>query len=159
MTKDMKFIADEMLGKLAKWLRIIGYDTIYYTKKGDNGLIQQALIEDRVILTRDIMLAERKLARKCILIKSENFHDQLEQIVKELELDTKSKLFTRCLVCNDRLINIEKESIKYQVPEYTYQTQTKFYKCPNCLKIYWAGTHKDGMLEIINKLDSPNLGV
>ncbi|HGJ67692.1 TPA: hypothetical protein ENS27_20230 [bacterium] len=147
----IRFIADEMLGKLAKWLRILGYDTIYYREKGDNGLIQRALDENRIILTRDTKLSERKLARKCLLIKSENFWKQFEQVIKELDLDIKNKLFTRCLVCNSELIYVEKESIKEQVPEYTYQNQTNFYKCPNCERIYWAGTHRESMADLINK--------
>jgi len=147
----IKFIADEMLGKLAKWLRILGYDTIYYQEKGDSGLIQRALDENRIILTRDTKLSERKLARKCLLIKSENFWKQFEQVINELDLDIKNKLFTRCLVCNSELIYVEKESIKEQVPEYTYQNQTTFYKCPNCKRIYWAGTHRDNMADLISK--------
>lgn len=156
MLDEIKFIADEMLGKLAKWLRILGYDTIYYCEKGDNGLVQRALEEDRIILTRDTELSERKLARKCLLIKSENFWEQFQQVIIELNLDTKSKLFTRCLVCNGELIYIKKESIKDQVPEYTYQTQTIFHKCPICEKIYWAGTHKDSMSGLINNLGKGN---
>jgi len=151
-SEEIRFIADEMLGKLAKWLRTLGYDTLYYTDKGDDKLVQRALEEDRVILTRDTELSERKLARKCLLVKSENFWKQFEQVIKELDLDLKSKLFTRCLVCNSELVSVEKESIKCCVPEYTYQTQTTFYKCPYCKRIYWPGTHKKSMVELINNL-------
>lgn len=151
-SEKIKFIADEMLGKLAKWLRTLGYDTIYYTDEGDDKLVQRALEENRIILTRDTELSERKLARKCLLIKSENFWEQFEQVIKELNLDMKSKLFTRCLVCNSELVAVAKKSIKDQVPEYTYQTQTKFYRCPYCERIYWPGTHKDSMVELINNL-------
>ena len=151
--EKIKFIADEMLGKLAKWLRTLGYNTVYYTDKGDNGLVQKALEENRIILTRDTHLAERKLARKCLLIRSDNFWEQFEQVIKELDLDMKSKLFTRCLVCNSKLISVEKDSIKDQIPEYTYQTQTTFYRCLNCGRIYWSGTHKDSMVELINSLE------
>jgi uncharacterized protein with PIN domain len=98
-------------------------------------------------------LAERKLARKCLLIRSDNFWEQFEQVIKELDLDIKNGLFTRCLICNGELIPVDKESIKDQVPEYTYQTQTIFYKCPDCRRIYWSGTHKDSMVELLNNLD------
>jgi len=149
---EIKFIADEMLGKLAKWLRTLGYDTVYYHDGADSGLIQRALEENRIILTRDTKLAERKLARNCIFIESENVREQFKQVIKELDLDTKSRLFTRCLICNAGLISVPKESVSDLVPPYTYQTHDIFYKCPDCGKIYWSGTHKDNMLELINDI-------
>jgi len=150
---EIKFIADEMLGKLAKWLRTLGYDTAYYNDGADSGLVQRALEEDRIILTRDTRLVERKLARKCILIKSDNVWEQFEQVIKELCLDTKSRLFTRCLICNKELVLVEKKSILDLIPPYVYQTQNEFYRCPECGRIYWPGTHKDSMLELISNLD------
>jgi len=152
--EKIKFIADEMLGKLAKWLRTIGYDTVYYNDGGaDSGLVQRSLEEDRIILTRDTRLVERKLARNYVLIKSDNVWEQFEQVVKELALDTKSRLFTRCLICNKELMSVDKTSVRDLVPVYTYQTQNEFYKCPECGRVYWPGTHKDSMLDWINNLD------
>jgi hypothetical protein len=152
--EKIKFIADEMLGKLAKWLRTIGYDTLYYNDGGaDSGLVQRSLEEDRIILTRDTRLVERKLARNYVLIKSDNVWEQFEQVVKELALDTKSRLFTRCLICNKELMSVDKTSVRDLVPVYTYQTQNEFYKCPDCKRVYWPGTHKDSMVELINNLD------
>jgi hypothetical protein len=152
-SEDIKFVADEMLGKLAKWLRTLGYDTMYYRDGADSGLVQLALAENRIILTRDIRLVERKLARNCILIKSDNIWEQFEQIVRELDLDTKSRLFTRCLICNKELKLVEKEYVRDLVPPFVYQTQNEFCKCPECGRIYWPGTHKDSMLELLNNLD------
>ena len=149
---EVKFIADEMLGKLAKWLRTLGYDTVYYHDGADSGLVQRALEENRIILTRDTELTERKLARNCIFIKSENVWEQFKQVIKELDLDTKSRLFTRCLICNAELTSVSKDSISDLVPPYTYKTRDVFYKCPSCGKIYWSGTHKDSMLELINNI-------
>ncbi|HGE70928.1 TPA: hypothetical protein ENX78_08845 [Candidatus Poribacteria bacterium] len=151
---EIKFIADEMLGKLAKWLRTIGYDTVYYRDGTDSKLVQRALEENRIILTRDTELAERKLARNCIFIKSENVWEQFNQVVNELKLDTKSKLLTRCLICNVQIQSVEKESVNGLVPPYTYQTHDVFYRCPSCGKIYWSGTHKDNMIELISNLIS-----
>jgi len=147
---EPKFIADEMLGKLAKWLRAIGYDTVYYKSGGDGALVQRSLEEDRIILTKDTDLVKRKQARKSVLVKSDRVCEQFKQVVEELGLDVKSKLFTRCLVCNDELAPIKKEEARGYVPIYTYLTQSSFYRCPSCRRIYWPGTHKDSVLKVIN---------
>ena len=147
---ELRFISDEMLGKLAKWLRTIGYDTIYYTGGGDSPLVLRALAEDRVILTRDSHLIVRKLARKAIFIESDSPQEQLKQVVEELGLDTQSRLFTRCLVCNQKLASVKKEGVQDRVPAYTYLTQDRFYECTGCGRMYWPGTHRDNMLRVIS---------
>jgi uncharacterized protein with PIN domain len=144
-----KFIADEMLGRLAKWLRAIGYDTVYHNGGGDSALVQRALEEDRIILTKDSHLIKRKLARKSFLVRSDQPREQLRQVVKELDLDVEGKLFTRCLVCNRELVSVRKEDVQSKVPSYTYLTQDRFYECPSCGRIYWPGTHRDSMLKVI----------
>ena len=151
-SSGFRFIADEMLGRLAKWLRAIGYDTLYYTGGGDSALVQRALEEDRIILTKDSNLVKRKLARKSLFIREDQPREQLKQVVKELRLDVESNLFTRCLVCNRELVSVEKEDIRDKVPIYTYLSQSKFYECPSCGKVYWPGTHKDSMLEVISSI-------
>ena len=147
-----RFIADEMLGRLAKWLRAMGYDTVYHTGGGDSALVQRALEEDRVILTKDSHLVKRKLARKSLLIKDDQPREQLKQVVKELDLDVESRLFTRCLVCNRELVSVGKENVRDRIPIYTYLTQSRFYECPCCRRVYWPGTHKDSMLEVISSI-------
>jgi len=147
-----RFIVDEMLGKLAKWLRAIGYDTVYYSGGGDGALVQRALEEDRIILTKDSHLVKRKLARKSLLVRSDQPREQFRQVVKELGLDVKGKLFSRCLICNRKLVLIRKNDVRYRVPIYTYLTQDRFYRCPGCGKVYWPGTHKDSMLELISSI-------
>jgi len=149
---ELKFIADEMLGKLARWLRAVGYDTVYFAGEGDSALVQQALQEDRIILTRDSHLVERKLARKTLLVKHDEPRKQLKQVISDLKLDVENGLFTRCLVCNRELLSVKKENVRDRVPAYTYSTQSKFYECPNCGRVFWPGTHKDSMLEVINSM-------
>jgi len=149
---EFKFIADEMLGKLAKWLRAVGYDTVYFAGEGDSALVQQALQEDRIILTRDSHLVERKLARRTLLVKHDEPRKQLKQVISDLKLDVKNGLFTRCLVCNRELLSVKKEHVHDRVPAYTYSTQSKFYECPGCGRIYWPGTHKDSMMEVISSI-------
>ena len=149
---ELRFMADEMLGRLAKWLRAIGYDTVYYTGGGDSALVQRALSEDRVILTKDSHLLKRKLARKALFIRSDRPQEQFRQVVKELGLDAQSRLFTRCLVCNEEVVAVEKERVQEKVPAYTYMTQDRFYECPGCGRVYWPGTHRDNMLQMISDI-------
>lgn len=156
MNNEPKFIVDEMLGKLAKWLRAMGYDTVYYKDGSDSGLVQRALEEDRIILTKDTRLVERKLARKSFLIKSDTTWDQLKEVIEEFGLDTISKLFTRCIICNEKLLSASKDDVRGNVPIYTYLTHNEFSLCPNCRRIYWSGTHKDNMLNLISNLISYN---
>lgn len=137
----MRFIADEMLGKLAKWLRILGYDTVYKTGMNDNELLQQAIMENRIILTRDTLLIKRRLAKRHLLIKDDFLPQQLKQVINEFKLDTKSYFLTRCLVCNQSLVLVDKKEAQKQVPPYVYTTQDSFSKCPSCKRIYWRATH------------------
>lgn len=140
--RDMKFIADEMLGKLARWLRMLGYDTVYNTPTTDSSLVNQAFREQRIIITRDTRLVERKLIPRYILIKSDKYIEQLRQVIKELNLvPDKNLFFSRCLLCNTEIEPIPKGVIKTKVPPYVYETQDNFLHCPRCDRIYWAGTH------------------
>ena len=118
----------------------------------DSALVRLALAEKRVILTRDSHLVKRKLARKVLFIRSEHPREQFKQVAEELGLDVQSNLFTRCLICNQELNLVEKENIQHRVPSYTYLTQDKFYECPECERVYWPGTHKDNMLQVIDDM-------
>jgi len=149
----MRFIADHMVGKLAKWLRIMGYDTAYDRELSDRELVQKAVDEGRIILTRDTSLIQRKLAKHYVFIESDHLMDQISQLIKELNLEVSVKrLFTRCLVCNAALNGIEKEEVKDRVPPYVYQTQEGFAHCPRCDRIYWRGSHVDHVIERLTKL-------
>lgn len=144
----MKFICDDNLGKLAKWLRTLGYDTLFSRTISDSQLLSKALNEDRVILTRDTKLVKLKVASKYLLIESDKPLEQLKQVKDKFNLETsEEKLFTRCLVCNTPLNSIEKEKIKDKAPPYVYETQENFVFCSKCKKIFWSGTHVQKMTE------------
>ncbi|MEM2901078.1 MAG: Mut7-C RNAse domain-containing protein [Thermoplasmata archaeon] len=135
----MKFIADHMLGKLAKWLRFLGYDTIYPDNINDEKIAEIAADEGRIILTRDCQLSQTKRA-KAIYIESDNLQEQINQVVAQLHLSDEL-CFTRCAECNSLIEPIEKESIKNKVPEGVLKLQNEFYVCKICGRIYWKGTH------------------
>jgi uncharacterized protein with PIN domain len=149
----MKFICDDNLGKLAKFLRILGYDCLFFENILDRELLSLALKQDRLILTRDTKILKLKVAAKSLLIKSEDPYEQVKQVLSDLKLEPeKADFFSRCLVCNQVLERIEKEKIKDRVYPYVYQTQENFVICPKCKKIYWAGTHIEDMEKKLKRI-------
>lgn len=136
-----KFILTKELGRLAKWLRILGYDSEYFTEEKLSSLIIAALRDNRIILTRNHKMSDIDAA-KILYIKSEHIKEQLVQALRELNLQPDEALmFSRCIVCNLELSNIEKEKVKDKVPEYVFKTQDDFVNCHQCKRIYWQGTH------------------
>jgi len=150
--KKPKFLVDFMLGRLAKWLRILGYDTLYVDKAFSENILLKSLKDNRILVTRNNRLS-RKRALKLVLVKSDKIMEQLAQIVRDLKLNVSEKnFFSRCTFCNTELKPVEhKESVKPSVPEYVYNTQDKFSVCPGCRKIYWAGTHFDLLSKALKK--------
>ncbi len=135
----MQFLADGMLGRLAKWLRILGYDTAYLAHAHDHELMRRARAEGRILLTRDVELANRR-SLQAILITSDDVVTQLEQVLRACQLTTRAA-FSRCPVCNTLLNEIEPALARPRVPPYVSITQTQFSECPQCNKVYWRGTH------------------
>ena len=133
------FVADAMLGTLAKWLRILGYDTLFDPALDDHKLIRLARAENRVLLTRDRQLALRRGVR-VLLITSEHLDDQICQVLADLEL-VPNRSFSRCPVCNEPLETIDRAAAQAQVPAYVARTHKAFRRCPGCERIYWRGTH------------------
>lgn len=140
--KSTKFIVTHELGKLAKWLRVLGYDTVYFDSAEKKELIITSLRENRVILTREAQFS-RFSGMRMIRIKNDFVEDQIKQVLKEVRLKANGdKIFTRCTICNSQIEDVIKKSdIKKEVPLHVYETQTSFKKCPSCKKIYWKGTH------------------
>jgi len=154
----MKFIVDSNVGRLARWLRIAGFDTVFINDLDDNRLVRLALSEGRVLLTKDTQILKRRVATtgrlKVILIESEEVKAQLHQVVKALNLGDKIKPFTLCLECNQPLVLSEKEDVKELVPPYIFQTQTQYMQCPACQRVYWRGTHWQRMSRELEKIVS-----
>ena len=151
-----RFIVDHNVGKMAKWLRMMGYDTLFFNGSDDAGMITTALTEDRVILTRDTGIVQRRLVTsgrlKAILINSDRVDVQMKQVIGTLNLDIHYKPFTICLECNQPLAEISKEQVKERVPPYVFKTQQQYMECPACQRIYWRGTHWRAMNSKLKKL-------
>jgi len=148
--KEPRFLADSMLGTLAKWLRILGYDTTYYAQLDDNQLVRLARAEGRVLLTRDTGLPKRR-GLHCLFIEGEVLEEQLAQVLQAFGLHA-DHAFSRCPVCNTVLEEVPKYEAWGQVPPFVFQTQQQFSLCPECNRFYWRGTHWKKMLEKMKQL-------
>lgn len=148
----MKFIADVMLGRLAKWLRILGYDTTYDSNFTDDDLFFRAHQEKRILLTRDSDLAHRMNPQYCLFITEQAVREQVKQVIEQYHLNTEQDLFTRCTLCNDPVRPVLKKFVAGRIPDFVYNSNKEFYYCERCDKIYWAGSHIKQVRELLSKL-------
>ncbi len=146
------FIADAMLGRLAKWLRFLGFDVLYFQDIEDRMLIRIARTEGRTILTRDSHFLEQKKFKAVVFIESEDLEKQLLEIRNKLDLkDVPSH--ARCSVCNGLLERLpSKEDVSDAVPDFIYHNIDHFIRCRDCSKVYWEGTHLAHMKEKIRDI-------
>jgi uncharacterized protein with PIN domain len=139
MADRPRFHVDEMLGTLAKWLRIMGYDTVYDRDRTDGEIAASAEREGRALLTRDKMLA-RKVGGSGLYIVSDVLEEQVAQVVGVYGLEFDEGL-TRCAVCNGVLVRISMAEAEKEAPEGSLRMTDEFFRCPGCAKVYWKGTH------------------
>jgi len=152
MSKNqIAFAADRMLGRLAKWLRILGCDVIYGRHLSGLSLIRAARADDRLILTRDRGLA-RKQPPRLLFVESNDHVEQLRQVMKAFDLRPGEGLLSRCLVCNSLLQPRSQDSLEKLVPPYVFATQSRFSWCGRCRKLYWPATHQRKMLAVLGKI-------
>jgi uncharacterized protein with PIN domain len=151
----LRFIVDENVGKLARWLRMLGYDSVFFNGEDDSQMVRQAMAESRILLTRDTGIMKRRVVNsgrlEAVLLRSEKPAQQIQQLASALDIKTQSHPFTVCLECNQQLINRRPTEVKDRVPPYVYKTQTQYMECPLCHRIYWRGTHWKAMLNKLEK--------
>jgi len=152
----MKFIADRMLGKLAKGLRMLGYDTIYYQGENAYPLIKLAREEGRVILTRNAKLIPKRPEDHILRIMEDKPSLQLRELIQKGIISLhEGRLFSRCLLCNIFLHEIPREAAEGKVPDFIFYQQKAFSRCPQCLRIYWQGSHPNNMKRRLEELFDP----
>ena len=142
-----KFIADCMLGKLARWLRILGYDAAYERRISDDDLLARARSEGRILLTRDTRLVQRRRMPPHLLVASQEPADQIRQAMEAFHLKVdRSAILSRCLICNEPTAKVSRDEVHDLVPPYVFRTQRRFARCGSCGRIYWRATHVTGIL-------------
>jgi uncharacterized protein with PIN domain len=150
-----KFIVDANVGKLARWLRMLGYDTIFVNDIDDGVLVDIGLKEERVLLTRDTQIMRRRPIAsgkvRALLTMDDDPKKQMRQVITEMKLD-REREFTLCLECNVPLAPMSKDEVCDLVPPYVYKTQTQYHQCPVCGRIYWRGTHWEHMNRELERL-------
>jgi uncharacterized protein len=150
-----RFLADSNVGRLARWLRVLGYDTVYEPVLPDAQVVARARAEARVLLTRDVDMMKRRVivsgTVQAILLRDDTIHDQLRQVLTQLALEPGQTL-TRCIDCNAELQARAKEAVADRLPPYVRATQERFSECPSCARVYWPGTHWERMRERIAAL-------
>ncbi len=153
---EIRFIVDHNVGKLTRWLRMMGYDSLFFNGDNDSDMVRQALAEGRVILTRDTEIMKRRTINrgqlKAIMIESDEPERQMRQIMNTLDLQSHLRPFTLCLECNKPLIEKSREEVKDRVPSYVYKTQSQYMECPDCGRIYWRGTHWKAMTRKLEQI-------
>jgi uncharacterized protein with PIN domain len=140
-----QFVVDRMLGKLARWLRVLGYDTLYLGGAGDE-VIRRGLDEGRILVTRNRRAHPWLKRGRVVVIKADEPREQLREVVRQLRLSvTDEALLTRCLRCNRPLAMVGKEEVHGDVPDYVWRTHAEFRRCQGCRRVFWSGSHAENM--------------
>ncbi len=152
---ELSFAADRTLGKLAKWLRILGFDALYAPNLSDAALLRLAET-GRTILTRTNAVQWVASGKHpVIFIRSDHPMQQVREVISALKLTPEQiSPFSRCVTCNRPVEPVEKTAVQGQVPDYSFQTHDRFTRCPSCNKIFWPGSHTSRAGRLIDQLFS-----
>ena len=150
--RDLKFILDVHLGKLAKYLRLCGFDTNYRNDYNDPEIICLASLEKRIILTRDLGILKNKLVTHGYWIRSQLPEEQLKEVLIRFDLKNMIEPFSRCTECNGVIADVPKTEVMERLLPKTRQYFQEYKKCPDCDRIYWEGSHFEKMKKNIEKI-------
>jgi uncharacterized protein with PIN domain len=139
--REPKFILDVHLGKLARYMRMLGFDSVYDNSFTDAELIRVSVQENRTLLTRNRKLLMKKEIERGYWIRNEQIFDQVYELFQRFDLKNSIKWFSLCTICNGNLHIVEEELVRKQFPEFKFYQDTSFYQCDQCNHIYWNGSH------------------
>jgi len=152
LSEDFKFITDASLGGLAKWLRLLGYDTVVFPNQAGREMLRQADAEGRIVLTRRRDMTQRQFSGHLFLITGVDLASQLNDVISKYSLKiNKQKMFGICLKCNEKLYPVVREEVRDLVPPFVFENCTEYNQCPHCHNVYWDGTHQRNALEFMKK--------
>ncbi len=151
--RDPKFVLDTHLGKLAKYLRLSGFDSVYSNDLEDSGIIKISLDDKRIILTRDKGILKNSSVTHGYYIRSQIPKEQIYEVIRRFDLESLIKPFTICSSCNGKIVTVSKELILRQLKSLTRKHYNRFYMCSKCRKIYWEGSHYIRIKDFINSLN------
>ena len=150
--RNSRFVVDVHLGKLARYLRMLGLDTIYGNDIQDDEIVMKSLEEKRIILTRDLGILKNGKVQRGYFIRNQKPLEQCKEVIRKFSLKTQISPFSRCMECNGLFTKVDKKLLKDEIPEKAYQYFEDFCRCKGCQNIYWKGSHYDNMQKMINKL-------
>lgn len=150
--RQTRFIIDANLGRLSRYLRMLGFDTLFDMNLGDEDIIRIAGEDKRIILTRDLGILKNGKVRRGYFIRNQQPDQQLKEVTRKFNLKGQIKPFSRCIACNGKILQIPKIKILDQVPEQVYLLFEEFFQCNQCLRVYWKGSHHQRMLQKIERL-------
>lgn len=148
--REPRFILDNHLGKLARYLRMLGFDALYQNDLDDECLAIRSAEQNRILLTRDRRLLMRKIVTQGYCLRSLDTEVQIIEVVRRYLLINSMQFLTRCLLCNERLCTVEKQAVIDRLEPMTKLYYDQFKICPNCDRIYWKGSHYERMMQSIS---------
>lgn len=147
-----RFILDVHLGKLARYLRMLGFDAAYERDQEDAAIIDLSLQQRRVILTRDLGILKHSRVTHGYWLRHDEPAEQLREVLRALDLFRQLQPFTRCMDCNGRIHPVDRKAVKGQIDPDTFQQFKEFWQCRDCSKIYWRGSHYESMLRQVKEI-------
>ena len=150
--REPRFVLDVHLGKLARYLRLTGFDTLYATDYTDATIVDLSLTDRRIILTRDRGILKHRAVSHGYWLRNTAPRAQLREVVGALDLTRRIRPFTRCMECNGRLAHVDRESVLDRVPPDVARRHRSFEACEGCGRIYWKGSHYDRLAQLVQEL-------
>lgn len=148
--RETSFVADVHLGRLARFLRLLGFDTLYSPNRDDDELARVSAEENRILLTRDVELLKRNLVTHGYCVRAEEPLEQIAEVTRRFHLEDEMSPYTRCMACNNQLVSVDKSDVADRLPPLTRERVDEFWRCTGCNELYWQGAHHTGLSRIVD---------